>query len=125
MSEQHVSVMLDRCVEHLSPSVERAVAAHRTPVIVDATLGLGGHTEALLTKFPELIVIGIDRDEIALERARRRLAPFGTRFKSSHAVFDQIEDVIDNYTMQKAQWTDSELLEAILFYFKRDAFICL
>jgi len=97
MPEQHVSVMLDRCVEHLSPSVERAVAAHRTPVIVDATLGLGGHTEALLTKFPELIVIGIDRDEIALERARRRLAPFGTRFKSSHAVFDQIEDVIHEH----------------------------
>lgn len=49
-------------------------------------------------------------------------------FKSGYCYFlnmDQIEDVIDNYTMQKAQWTDSELLEAILFYFERDAFICL
>lgn len=97
MSQQHISVMLDRCVAHLTPSIERAISAQRKPVIVDATLGLGGHTEALLKRFPELTVIGIDRDEIALERARKRLASFGDRFKSSHAVFDQIKEVVTEH----------------------------
>ena len=88
--QQHISVMLDRCVELLTPSIEST--SH--PVVVDATLGLGGHTEALLNKFPHLTVIGIDRDEVALERAHQRLARFGDRFKSSHAIFDQIESVV-------------------------------
>ena len=89
-SAQHVSVMLDRCIELLSPTV----LLNEKPVIVDCTLGLGGHTEALLEKFPTLTVIGIDRDQIALERASARLAHFGTRFKSAHAVFDQISEVV-------------------------------
>ena len=89
--------MLDRCVELLSPSIESAITRNETPVVVDATLGLGGHAEALLSKFPKLTVIGIDRDEIALERACKRLAPFGDRFKSSHAVFDQIESVAQEH----------------------------
>lgn len=92
-SQQHVSVMLDRCIELLTP----AINASKNPVVVDATLGLGGHTEALLTKFPQLTVIGIDRDEIALERATTRLARFGDRFRSSHAIFDQIESVVHQY----------------------------
>jgi len=53
--------MRDRCIDLLAPSIETS----RTPVVVDATLGLGGHTEALLARFPELIVIGIDRDPTA------------------------------------------------------------
>jgi 16S rRNA (cytosine1402-N4)-methyltransferase len=82
--------MLDRCVELLSPTV----LLNEKPVIVDCTLGLGGHTEALLEKFPTLTVIGIDRDQIALERASTRLARFGDRFKSAHAIFDQIDNVV-------------------------------
>jgi 16S rRNA (cytosine1402-N4)-methyltransferase len=89
-STQHISVMLDRCVELLSPTV----LLNEKPVIVDCTLGLGGHTEALLEKFPTLTVIGIDRDQIALERASTRLARFGDRFKSAHAIFDQIDNVV-------------------------------
>ncbi|MTA01724.1 MAG: 16S rRNA (cytosine(1402)-N(4))-methyltransferase RsmH [Actinobacteria bacterium] len=82
--------MRDRCVSLLAPAVESTTA----PVIVDATLGLGGHTEALLQRFENLTVIGIDRDLDALAKARTRLAPFGERFKSSHAVFDSFSDVI-------------------------------
>jgi 16S rRNA (cytosine1402-N4)-methyltransferase len=89
-STQHISVMLDRCIELLSPTV----LLNEKPVIVDCTLGLGGHTEALLEKFPTLTVIGIDRDQIALERAGLRLARFGDRFKSAHAIFDQIDNVV-------------------------------
>jgi 16S rRNA (cytosine1402-N4)-methyltransferase len=90
---KHISVMRDRCVDLLTPSIESS----RTPVVVDATLGLGGHTEALLSRFPELIVIGIDRDPSALLQARQRLSIFGDRLKTSHAVFDSITDVVASH----------------------------
>ena len=85
--------MRDRCIDLLAPSIEASL----TPVVVDATLGLGGHTEELLTRFPQLTVIGIDRDPRALEQARARLAIFGDRLKTSHAVFDSISDVVQSH----------------------------
>ena len=90
---EHISVMRDRCVDLLAP----AILATENPVIVDGTLGLGGHTEALLQRFENLTVIGIDRDEIALERARKRLAPFGDRLKTAHCIFDQISSVVEGF----------------------------
>src|SRR3954452_11002518 len=71
----HTSVMLDRCVDLLAPVLERDGAT-----VMDATLGMGGHTEAMLNRFPGLTVIGLDRDTEALELAGARLAPFGDRF---------------------------------------------
>lgn len=68
-AELHTSVMLERCVELLTPGAERDGA-----FVVDATLGMGGHTEALLERFPNLTVIGLDRDTEALELAGARLA---------------------------------------------------
>jgi 16S rRNA (cytosine1402-N4)-methyltransferase len=94
---EHISVMRDRCVDLLAP----AILASDNPVIVDGTLGLGGHTEALLQRFENLTVIGIDRDEIALERARKRLAPFGNRLKTAHCVFDEISDVVSQLGFKK------------------------
>ena len=88
----HVSVMRDRCVDLLSP----AIAASSNPVVVDATLGLGGHTEALLQRFPQLTVIGIDRDLDAIAKAIIRLAPFGDRLKTAHSSFDGIGQVVAN-----------------------------
>jgi 16S rRNA (cytosine1402-N4)-methyltransferase len=90
---KHISVMRDRCIDLLAPSIEASL----TPVVVDATLGLGGHTEALLQRFPQLTVIGIDRDPRALEQARARLSQFGDRLKTSHAVFDSISDVVASH----------------------------
>ena len=92
VAAQHISVMRDRCIELLSPALEKTTS----PVVVDATLGLGGHTEALLDKFPQLTVIGIDRDEIALSRAKKRLERFGSRLITTHATFEQIEKVVHN-----------------------------
>ena len=89
---EHVSVMRDRCVDLLSP----AIAASSNPVVVDATLGLGGHTEALLQRFPQLTVIGIDRDLDAIAKAIIRLAPFGDRLKTAHSSFDGIGQVVAN-----------------------------
>lgn len=85
--------MRDRCIELLSP----AINASENPIIVDATLGLGGHTEALLQKFPTLKVIGIDRDAEALERASARLAPFANRLHLAHATFDAITEVVESF----------------------------
>ncbi|MEY2629090.1 MAG: hypothetical protein RL066_906 [Actinomycetota bacterium] len=85
--------MRDRCVDLLSP----AILSSKNPVVVDATLGLGGHTEALLQKFPHLTVIGIDRDLDAIAKATLRLAPFADRLKTAHSTFDQIADVVSSF----------------------------
>lgn len=90
---EHISVMRDRCIELLTP----AIMATKDAVVVDATLGLGGHSEALLQRFEDITVIGIDRDKDALEKSRARLAPFGERFKSAHSVFDGLTEVIQNF----------------------------
>ncbi|MGY3567644.1 16S rRNA (cytosine(1402)-N(4))-methyltransferase RsmH [Sinomonas sp. RB5] len=94
-SDRHVPVLLERCVTLLSGGVEAAVAAGRTPVVVDATLGMGGHSEAILTRFPTATLVGIDRDEQALALAGARLAPFGTRARLVHAVYDEIPEVLE------------------------------
>ena len=88
-SPAHVPVLLDRVVALVAPPLERPGA-----VLVDATLGLGGHTEAVLNRCPEARVIGIDRDPHALERSRERLAPFGERVTFVHAVYDEVADVL-------------------------------
>ncbi len=85
----HIPVLLDDCVDALAPSVTRAGS-----IIVDGTLGLGGHSEALLERFPEVTVMGIDRDRIALEHATARLARFATRFVPVHATYDEIREAL-------------------------------
>lgn len=88
-AEQHLPVLLETCVELLIPALQEPGA-----VLVDATLGMGGHTEAILAAAPNARVIGIDRDTQALEMAQKRLAPFGDRFIPVHATYDQILEVI-------------------------------
>lgn len=85
----HTPVMLARCLELLAPAASRPGA-----VVVDATLGMGGHTAALLEAHPELTVIGLDRDTEALELAGRRLAPFGARAIRVHTVYDGIAEAV-------------------------------
>ena len=85
----HVPVLLERCVELLAPAVTAPGA-----VLVDMTLGLGGHSAALLARFPEVRVIGLDRDPAAIARAQERLAEYGERFVAVHAVYDDVLDVV-------------------------------
>ncbi len=89
----HVPVLLDRVVALLAPALERD-ADDRPRVMIDCTLGLGGHSEAVLTRLPSARVIGVDRDTEALRLAGERLAPFGDRFTGVHAVYDEIPDVM-------------------------------
>jgi 16S rRNA (cytosine1402-N4)-methyltransferase len=88
-SPAHVPVLLDRVVALVAPALEQPGS-----ILVDATLGLGGHTEAVLQRCPQARVIGIDRDTHALDRSRERLAPYAERVTFVHAVYDEIGDVL-------------------------------
>ncbi|HET6673034.1 MAG TPA: 16S rRNA (cytosine(1402)-N(4))-methyltransferase RsmH [Agromyces sp.] len=94
----HTPVMLERTLELLAPALD----ADR-PVLVDATLGMGGHSRALLERFPDLTVIGLDRDTDALTIARERLAPFGDRARLVHAVYDEIDDAVRSEGFDEVQ----------------------
>lgn len=84
----HVPVLLEECIELLEPSLET-----EHPIMIDGTLGMGGHSEAFLQRFEHLTVIGIDRDPEAIELASERLAKFGSRFQAVQATYDQIDSV--------------------------------
>ncbi len=86
-AERHVPVLAHRCLELLRP----ALADGGT--LVDATLGLGGHSELVLTALPAVRVVGIDRDAAAIALAEERLAPFGERFLAVHTTYDRIGEV--------------------------------
>nr|WP_302169634.1 16S rRNA (cytosine(1402)-N(4))-methyltransferase RsmH [Streptomyces sp. TBY4] len=95
---RHVPVMLQRCLDLLAPALERPGA-----VVVDCTLGLGGHSEALLTRFPEAHLIGLDRDKEALRLSGERLAPFGDRVTLVHAIYADLAEVLDGLRIPTVQ----------------------
>ena len=86
---RHVPVLLPRVAELLEPALR-----DRPAVLVDATLGLGGHAAALLAAHPRLTLVGLDRDPQALALAGRRLVAFSDRTHLVHAVYDRIADVL-------------------------------
>lgn len=93
-SERHIPVLLERCVGLLAPSIQAGIDQRERAVVVDCTLGMGGHSEALLNRFDGLHLIGLDRDEQALALAGERLASFSDRTDLVHAVYDEIGDVV-------------------------------
>lgn len=94
----HTPVMLDRCLELLSPALQAD-----NSVLVDGTLGLGGHSEAFLTEFPHLTLIGLDRDTDALRLAGERLAKFGDRVHLVHTVYDGIAQAVETLGFSQIQ----------------------
>ena len=93
----HISVALDRCIELLTPAINNS----SSPVFVDATLGLGGHSFEMLNRFPNLTLIGIDRDTSAISKASERISQFGNRVHIAHSVFDQFESVVKSFGFEK------------------------
>jgi 16S rRNA (cytosine1402-N4)-methyltransferase len=89
ISTLHEPVLLQRTLDVLGPALEKDGA-----ILVDCTLGLGGHSEAFLEAFPNLTLIGIDRDPNALRLAGERLARFSQRTHLVHAVYDEVADVV-------------------------------
>lgn len=85
----HIPVLRDRCVALLAPALHSDKA-----IVLDATMGLGGHSHALLSQFPNLRVVGLDRDREAIALATERLSVFGDRVTIVHAVYDQIPNVL-------------------------------
>ncbi|WP_018500063.1 16S rRNA (cytosine(1402)-N(4))-methyltransferase RsmH [Parafrankia discariae] len=90
MDVTHTPVLTERVIDLLAPALRRPGA-----VVVDATVGLGGHSHALLEAFPQARLIGLDRDTTALEHSRRRLCGLGDRVDLEHAVYDQLPDVLE------------------------------
>jgi 16S rRNA (cytosine1402-N4)-methyltransferase len=89
LQEQHIPVMRDRVLEMFAPALNVS-----NPLLIDGTLGLAGHTESLLKEFPNLKIIGIDRDPIAIERAKQRLGELASRVEFVNETYDQIESVL-------------------------------
>jgi 16S rRNA (cytosine1402-N4)-methyltransferase len=94
--ERHIPVLRDRCINLLAPAIEAAASRRGRAVVVDATLGMGGHSEALLQRFEQLHLIGIDRDEQALALAGERLKDYADRTDLVHAVYDEIAEVVED-----------------------------
>lgn len=91
---RHIPVLRERCITLLAPAMESAHAQGRRAVFVDATLGMGGHSEELLQRFTDVHLVGIDRDRQALSLAGERLARFAARLDLVHAVYDELPDVL-------------------------------
>jgi len=87
MEPKHVSVLLNECIEALNIMPDG--------VYVDGTLGLGGHSSEIAKRLTTGLLIGIDRDETAIERAGARLAPFGERVKLVHGNFSDVASILD------------------------------
>jgi 16S rRNA (cytosine1402-N4)-methyltransferase len=98
IENEHIPVALDRTIELLTPALSVT-----SPYLIDATLGLGGHTEKLLEKFSNLHIIGIDRDKSALDKAASRLSRFKNRVTLVHAVYDQISSVANERGLSQVQ----------------------
>ncbi|NUL44858.1 16S rRNA (cytosine(1402)-N(4))-methyltransferase RsmH [Cellulosimicrobium funkei] len=92
--DRHVPVMQDRVLDLMSPGLEAARRAGRTPVYLDGTLGMGGHAEAILQRHPDAIVVGIDRDTEALRLAGERLAWARERLHTWHGTYDEVSDAL-------------------------------
>jgi 16S rRNA (cytosine1402-N4)-methyltransferase len=94
----HLPVMLDRVLELLAPALEPPGA-----ILVDATLGRGGHARALLEAHPRLALIGIDADPAAIAWCRELLAPYGDRVTLVQACYDQFGEVLTSQGAEQVQ----------------------
>lgn len=92
----HVPVMVDRVLALLDPAL-----SGRPAVLVDATVGLGGHAKALLARHPELTLVGLDRDPDALRHSARRLAVYADRVHLVHAVYDELPGVLKRQNISR------------------------
>jgi 16S rRNA (cytosine1402-N4)-methyltransferase len=101
IAEKHQPVMLERCVQLMQPALSFG------SVVVDCTLGLGGHSEALLLAHPHIRVIGLDRDPSALALATERLRPFAPRFTGVLANYDEYAAILAELEL--------ETVSAVLF----------
>ncbi len=106
----HVPVLLERCVALLAPALTQQHSDGSGAVLVDATLGAGGHAERFLTEFPGLRLIGLDRDPSALDIARTRLARFADRITLVHTRYDGL-----SAALAESGYAATEAVDGVLF----------
>jgi len=95
MADFHESVLREKVFQYL-------IVGREEGLIVDGTLGDGGHTEFILQNTgPRLRVLGIDRDPSALQRAKKRLAPFGDRVNFAHGNYSELPNLLKNFNVDK------------------------
>jgi 16S rRNA (cytosine1402-N4)-methyltransferase len=94
--QEHVPVLLERILSLFAP-----VFTDREAVLVDATVGLGGHSDALLNAYPSLSLVAFDRDPTALERSKERLARYGGRVQLVHARYDEMPQALDELGLSR------------------------
>ena len=90
---KHVSVLLKECIDNLNIRPDG--------IYVDGTLGLGGHSYEIASRLTSGLLIGIDRDETAIERAGKRLAPFAERVKLVHGNFCDTASILDSLNIEE------------------------
>ncbi len=95
---RHLPVLVDRVVALLAPALDTSGS-----VLVDATVGLGGHARAVLSQCPRARVVGVDRDLEALGLAAAELTPFASRLSLVHAVYDEIPRVLADLGLSAVQ----------------------
>ena len=81
----HTPVLLDECLNYLSPVGE---PYENDALMIDSTLGEGGHTNAFLAKYPGLKVCGLDADAVIQARAKERLSVYGDRVRFYNGWFN-------------------------------------
>ena len=106
----HVPVLLQRCVDLLTPALTHYHSDGSNAVLVDATTGAGGHAERFLTEFPGLRLIGLDRDPSALDIARTRLARFSDRITLVHSRYDGLAEAL-----AECGYAADESVDGVLF----------
>jgi len=102
----HVPVLRDRIVELLAPALQEPGA-----LMVDATVGMGGHSESILEACSGARVVGIDRDHEALSLAGDLLARFGDRFTPVHAVYDELPQILKDLGLSAWSSVSAVLLD--------------
>src|SRR6476646_3323820 len=113
-SAPHRHVLLKESMQFLAPE--------RGGLFVDCTVGLGGHSEAILEASSETRVIGIDRDAAALSSARERLLHFGERFRGVHADFRELERILTELNETQLAGVMADLgVSSLQFDYQREA----
>ena len=109
---RHEPVLLERCLDLLAPAIEGAAGSAAAPgpaqpVMIDCTLGMGGHTEAALERVATLKVVGIDRDPEAIALASARLS----RFVAVQATYDAVSRVAREHSVRAEGTVDAVLMD--------------
>ena len=113
----HVPVLLGLVMEFAAP----VLTAHPDALVVDGTVGAGGHAYALLEAHPHITLLGLDRDPTAVELATRRLAPFGDRARVEHGSYAELARFVETRMLHwpESMWT---YLPADRVLFTNDAY---